>query len=839
MKKLICVLFSLTMLACSSNGTKVDGGLDGSTDTDLECHAVIPAAISTQAEAEFTVTGSGFLDGMTVSVTETTTSASVDLGAATLFASTDALVGVSEGAVPVGTYQMTLTNPGGGTAVCPTNFDALDVAPLTVTLVSPDSAWIGIDTDAIMSDKQVVIEGTGFEEVPMVTWVSTSDPSARYPTSIVVFASSTELEGICPSESDSMPAGMYWVEVANPSGLIAFWMDGSVKGEFEINTTPPPNIFEIDPFRNPASANFDMTVLGDYFQSGAQVQLLESDDTPIDLVTTFVSAGELTAEVDHNDVSQGIYRVRVVNPDNQYDIFYSYEATEAAIGHLGNFALIPDALVTARWRQSSVAGFDAFGGSYIYTTGGLDSGDSVLRDVEIMAISLTGEPGVPWVAQQWNGTTSSREDNLMGTSSSPTGRQGHSLVRAGKWIYAVGGADTNTNLPSMTTSALDTIERARILGLDTRPVIDTNTFNSSVGTLATGTWYYQVSAVTPSGETLASSLKMISGGSGTVTIQWSPVTGAISYNVYRNVDPTGNSGKTHLLAHGVTGASYSDDGSVTPDSTGIAPLPFGSISRWETLSTTLTVPREGLEALVITVPSGSATVDDVTYLFAVGGRPDASGTGYHVSGERAEILADGSLAAFSTLSNDLNHARAFHVLVTNMGQDLSGFIPDPDIPIEKSVPTGPLYLMAILGDDAHAGSGNDGRRDFEVTEIVTSDGDNSAWTVQTELLQIGHPTHGHGASLHFDVLFTFCAVTTEDIGSDPAVSPAAASRLLYAPSSPPPPPPADVLHSRTSNSSSFATPRGYYEIVRVNGYLWAIAGNDSTGPLASIERTLQ
>jgi hypothetical protein len=257
------------------------------------------------------------------------------------------------------------------------------------------------------------------------------------------------------------------------------------------------------------------------------------------------------------------------------------------------------------------------------------------------------------------------------------------------------------------------------------------------------------------------------------------------------------------------------------------------------LSTTLTVPREGLEALVVTVPSGSATIDDATYLFAVGGRPDASGTGYHVSGERAEVLADGTLAAFSTLSHDLVTARAFYVLLTNQGQDGSNFIPDPEIPLDKTIPTGPLYLMAILGDDAHAGAPNSGLIDFEVTEIVSADGDNSAWTVQGDTLQPGHPTHAHGASLHFDVLFTFCAVSTEDVGDDPTVSSAAASRLLYSPGSPPPPPPDDIFHSRTSNSSSFSISRGYYEIVRVNGYLWAIAGNDGSGPLASVGRTLQ
>ena len=48
-----------------------------------------------------------------------------------------------------------------------------------------------------------------------------------------------------------------------------------------------------------------------------------------------------------------------------------------------------------------------------------------------------------------------------------------------------------------------------------------------------------------------------------------------------------------------------------------------------------------------------------------------------------------------------------------------------------------------------------------------------------------------------------------------------------------------ILVSYQSTSASFATARAYYEIVRVNGALWAVGGADPEGPVANVDRVSQ
>jgi len=330
---------------------------------------------------------------------------------------------------------------------------------------------------------------------------------------------------------------------------------------------------------------------------------------------------------------------------------------------------------------------------------------------------------------------------------------------------------------------------------------------------------------------------MVSGGGGTVQLDWVGVPGATSYNIYRNVDATGNGGDTRLLATGVTDSEFADDGGDTPAADGVAPLPFGSLGKWQEVAEEMQFPREGVDAVVATIPSGEEDVPDRTFLFAVGGRPDATGDGYLASGERAEVLADGDLGPFAPLSYDLNTPRAFYVLITNQGQDESGFVPDdPEVPISKSPWTEPIYLFAVQGDDAHDGTANDGLIDFEACEIVTSDGDNGEWTTQHETVSPGQPAHGLGAALFFDHLFAFKGVSAEDLGDDPVVGGSAATRLEFFEDAADP---AYILDDRQSTATAFTTDRAYYKMVRVNGYLWAIGGNDGSGPIAAIDRTLQ
>jgi hypothetical protein len=85
-------------------------------------------------------------------------------------------------------------------------------------------------------------------------------------------------------------------------------------------------------------------------------------------------------------------------------------------------------------------------------------------------------------------------------------------------------------------------------------------FTLGTGTLATGTYWYRVSATNNSGETLASTQTSlaITGPAG-VNVNWTKVTGATGYKVY------GRSNGTELLIATVGDvATYLDNGSITP-----------------------------------------------------------------------------------------------------------------------------------------------------------------------------------------------------------------------------------------------------------------------------------
>ena len=111
---------------------------------------------------------------------------------------------------------------------------------------------------------------------------------------------------------------------------------------------------------------------------GYKIELIGVDETVYATTELFVDSGTMTAVV---SVGQGVYPVKVTNPDGQYDIFYSYEATPSSDGHLESFDLVGETLTVPRWRHASCAGFDAFGGAYIYSAGGLDDDRAALRPV--------------------------------------------------------------------------------------------------------------------------------------------------------------------------------------------------------------------------------------------------------------------------------------------------------------------------------------------------------------------------------------------------------------------------------------------------------------------------
>ncbi|HEV3344703.1 MAG TPA: choice-of-anchor L domain-containing protein, partial [Pirellulales bacterium] len=95
------------------------------------------------------------------------------------------------------------------------------------------------------------------------------------------------------------------------------------------------------------------------------------------------------------------------------------------------------------------------------------------------------------------------------------------------------------------------------------PIQTTPTGSSTGGTLATGTYYYVVTALTPSGETTASGevSAAVSGPTAEVTLNWYPVVGATGYKIYRGL----TSGAENVLAGLVSGgttSSFVDTGAV-------------------------------------------------------------------------------------------------------------------------------------------------------------------------------------------------------------------------------------------------------------------------------------
>ena len=91
------------------------------------------------------------------------------------------------------------------------------------------------------------------------------------------------------------------------------------------------------------------------------------------------------------------------------------------------------------------------------------------------------------------------------------------------------------------------------------------------GSLAAGSYFYEVTAITPAGETIASPEASTSvTGSSAVNLSWYAVPGATSYKIYRG---TSSGGENTVIATGVTSTSYTDTGAAgsvaTPPSAGV------------------------------------------------------------------------------------------------------------------------------------------------------------------------------------------------------------------------------------------------------------------------------
>ena len=270
----------------------------------------------------------------------------------------------------------------------------------------------------------------------------------------------------------------------------------------------------------------------------------------------------------------------------------------------------------------------------------------------------------------------------------------------------------------------------------------------------------------------------------------------------------------------------------------------------------LTTAREGLDGIAIAMDPATSN-NLVARIVVAGGRDGTTGTYVqHRTIESIGLYADGTTdAAWEIEGSQLTHARAYFALLTTQQRNETPFPPPPEAPpcgdcggvIFRATPAAsttdgaPIYVVAAMGDDAFAASNNAGRSDFEACQVDTATGRlacGATWTVQTN--DDTQSNFGHDAVMYFSYLYPFYAIQRETVGGAqtsiqlinsaigrfPLLDPAAVIN-------------GQLLSNRQSASTSFVTPRAYYQMSRLLGYVYVVGGWIGDGPTGTIERHQQ
>lgn len=556
------------------------GPADAGTDAApvMSIISIFPSAASRAVETSLRVTGAYLATGATLRLSNCDTATSYDLTPSVQVAADGLSLTASLAADPLreqGLYTVTVANPDGASDALECAFRVLAAAPPTVTDVVPASSYRGVAGDGVNSDTTISIVGTGFQSTPTVRWVST-DGSRSYDALFVGYGSSTQLTAVVPSETLGMAAGQYHVFITNPDLLTAQWrvVDQAtlVPGVFTVTTNAPPDIVDVSPARieNGSCTSTSLTISGRGFAVGATVWYVAPAGTTCagsirdangatlcPLIVDAVAAGSTITAHLGTCPGQGSYPLVVINPDGQSDYFFSIEITPSSAGHLntGPFITQANALQVARWKHAVAFGFDTFGRSHLYVAGGQDASGVALGSVEASELDIFGTPGAFRMLEQYGSPTNPRVRNQLNVP-----RQGLTMVRLGRDLFAAGGATLATDVSSVIPASAE-VEHARILSYDEMPAIRTPRANPGAG-LPVGSWYYRVSAIGPWGESLASTETVVLNRGGQIEVCWNPpaLPGATAYHVYRSLSADGRAGTASALAYELTGSCLTDDG---------------------------------------------------------------------------------------------------------------------------------------------------------------------------------------------------------------------------------------------------------------------------------------
>lgn len=494
------------------NGDEDSAELDTRPDT-ATIDSITPMSAIENQQFVLTLTGTGFSDALGVRITgdsqltrdyvANATTVESNLGGTSMTAAFDGSNGLIRGLYRVEVFYMdSVLDSVPGFRI----LSSSSVPPM-VTDVSPDSAKSG-------RDRLVVVSGTGFKDGASVL---IAGGGRAFESSYVAVSDEFTLTAIIQAGTQDIPVGDYDIWVTNPDGLAGKW-----DSLFHITDQAPPTITGISPARSGNAADVELSVTGLDFVDGAVVSLL-GDAGEIELATSVTTAGIQLAATVPSGLATGVYPVRVTNPDTQYDTYYFYQVSNNSPGSLTTFETMTGSLNIPRWQHGLDAMIDGMGHGFLVATGGMDSSGMPIDDVEISQVSPNGRPGPWFVPIQTDPMTGHRIINRMNEP-----RSGASTARVGKTLFILGGR----SLPDLLSPAIESVEMTRILTASGAPRLKAPTATEE-GVLPAGRWLYRVSAVTPAGETLASSSVSYRGDEGALSIAWEPVKGAVGYNVFR------------------------------------------------------------------------------------------------------------------------------------------------------------------------------------------------------------------------------------------------------------------------------------------------------------------
>lgn len=757
-------------------------------DTIFTVQSIVPDRGWTGIDNPVTIYGEGFVPNMTVELVGAAPDGSnwpltfVSIDASGTFI--EAVV--PQGGQPGGPYPVRVIAPDRCAVDLLPGF-SIDATPsITITAIIPPFGWTQERTP-------VTIFGSGFISTPKAYLVipdpndDTVNPNRKLLST--AFVTSGTLNSKVP---DGLPpGGPYDLVVINPDGG-----GGLLEDAFTVTAEPPPVIFEVRPGAGTTQNDTDVNILGCNFRQPLRVDLRASDDslTAATNVGTPDCSGaadcaggtqrcSLTATFPTTTLDVGAYVVRLTNED------------EGSWGEWAAFVVTNPAVKLEVWQAgtnmtagrrglAAVAGRIDNANRFLYAIGGNPGSPSnALDTIEVVPLDIFGAMG-SWFEQRYR---------LEAPRSDLT------AIQQGGYIYALGGR-------SDASTALGTVERAKILLDDDAPVLE-DPPQLAAGTLEPGTWYYVVSAMrplsdvdNPGGETLPSDEVVVTlGVAGGIQLDWSAVSDATAYRIYRTESVDGTSSTEVFLAEvDAATLTYIDDGTTAVDPTR-TPLRRGATGVWVTLpvSNDLASARYDHESIIAHDPSGDA------FVYTVGG--SSCGDCY----ELAPLSADGAtLGPWQNGSQSLTEPRTSFALAVAEAANASQ-VPAPD-----------AYVFATGGTSVS--------ESLEVAQVQNG-GQLSAWSV------LGPPASGHPTSREMcEAIIINNAFYV--VGGRTANTPLDSTQLANQFQVPPGPP---ELDSFSSSSSSMLVPREDFALVLESAFFYAIGGSsDGANAVSSVDMVI-